>query len=121
MRTAKLVRHTEFTTIDRKELRRKLDEIRRTGVSVSVNEMFIGSAGVSAPIYGIDGNVIAAIAIGAPTDRFAGEADKLRDIVLDVSKRASGAQVSDTFRSGASDDSQSASNRAAKVGGLALS
>ena len=55
MRTAKLMRHTEFTTIDRKELRRKLDEIRRTGVSVSVNEMFIGSAGVSAPIYGIDG------------------------------------------------------------------
>ena len=52
--------------------------------------MFVGSAAISSPIYGVDGEVVAAMAIGAPADRFTGEVDRLREIIVDVAKRASG-------------------------------
>lgn len=93
VRTVKLVRHTEFTTTDRSELRSKIEETRRTGISISISEMFVGSAAISSPIYGADGQVTAALAIGAPADRFVGKVDSLREIILDVAKRASGVQV----------------------------
>ena len=91
--TVKFVRRTEHTLTDRKELRRKLEDIRRTGLSTSVSEMFEGSAGISAPIYGIDGKVIAALAIGAPADRFESELPHLRSVLLDVAARVSGVQA----------------------------
>lgn len=93
VRSGRLVRHTEFTTTDRSSLRSKLEEIRRTGISLSISEMFVGSAAISAPLYGADGQVAAAIAIGAPADRFVDQVDTFRDIILDVAKRASGVQV----------------------------
>lgn len=92
-RTVKLVRRTAHTTTDRKELRKKLDDIRRTGYSTSVSEMFVGSAAISAPIYGSEGKVVAAIAIGAPADRFEAELPHLREVIKDISVRASGSQA----------------------------
>jgi DNA-binding IclR family transcriptional regulator len=90
LRTVKLVRRTENTLTDRKELRRKLEEIRRTELSTSVSEMFEGSAAISAPIYGSEGKVIAALAIGAPADRFDSELPQLRELIVEIAKRVSG-------------------------------
>ena len=50
-------------------LRASLEEIRRTGVCVSLDEMVRGAAGVAAPIFDRDGRVAGACAIGGPTDR----------------------------------------------------
>ena len=91
IRTVKLVRRTENTLTDRKELRKKLEEIRRTGLSTSVSEMFEGSAAIAAPIYGSEGKVIAAIAIGAPADRFDLELPHLRELISEIATRVSGA------------------------------
>ncbi len=92
LRSAKLVRQTPETMTDRKELLKEFDRIRRTGVAASVNQLFEGSAGLSAPIYGAEGQVIAAIAIGAPAERFESEQTKLREIILDVARKLSGEQ-----------------------------
>jgi DNA-binding IclR family transcriptional regulator len=91
LKTVKLVRQTENTLTDRKELRKKLEEIRRTGLSTSVSEMFKGSAAISAPIYGSEGKVIAALAIGAPADRFDSELPHLRELISEIAQRVSGA------------------------------
>lgn len=92
LRSTKLARLTPHTLTDRKELVKELERIRRTGFATSVNQLFEGSAAISAPIFGGDGQVIAAIAIGAPADRFESEQSKLRQIILDVAGRLSGGQ-----------------------------
>jgi IclR family transcriptional regulator, acetate operon repressor len=92
LRSTKLVRKTPDTLTDRKELLKELERIRNTGVAVSVNQLFEGSAGIAAPVYAADGQVIAAIAIGAPAERFESEQPKLREIILDVARRLSGEQ-----------------------------
>jgi DNA-binding IclR family transcriptional regulator len=93
LRTVKLVRQTEYTVTDKKELRKKLDEIQRTGLATSVSEMFPGSAALAAPIYGSEGKVVAAIAVGAPADRFESELPYLRNVISDIATRVSGAQL----------------------------
>lgn len=92
-RTVKFERRTPRTLTDRKELRRELERIRETGVSTSLGEMFEGSAAIAAPIYGTEGKVIAALAIGAPANRFEAELPRLREVLLDVAARVSGAQL----------------------------
>jgi IclR family transcriptional regulator, acetate operon repressor len=92
LRSTKLARLTPATLTDRKELLKELERIRRTGVASSVNQLFEGSAGISAPIYAAEGQVIAAIAIGAPAERFESEQPKLREIIVDVARRLSGDQ-----------------------------
>ena len=92
-RTVKLVRRTAHTLTDRKELRSKLEQIRQTGLATSQGELFEGSAAIAAPIYCSEGEVIAAIAIGAPTDRFESQLPHLREVLLDVAARISGAQA----------------------------
>jgi DNA-binding IclR family transcriptional regulator len=92
LRSTKLVRQTPGTLTDRKELLKELERIRRTGFASSVNQLFEGSAALSAPIYAAEGQVIAAIAIGAPAERFEAEEPKLREIILDVARKLSGEQ-----------------------------
>ena len=92
LRSAKLVRRTQFTLTDRKELRKDLERIRQTGMATSVGQLFEGSAAIAAPIFGGNGQVIAAIAIGAPAERFESELPKLREVILDVAARLSGEQ-----------------------------
>ncbi|MFL6602449.1 MAG: IclR family transcriptional regulator [Steroidobacteraceae bacterium] len=92
LRSTKLVRQTPETLTDRKELLKELERIRRTGFASSVNQLFEGSAGISAPIFAAGGQVIAAIAIGAPAERFEAELPNLREIIVDVARRLSGEQ-----------------------------
>ena len=93
-RSVKFERRTAHTLTDRKQLARELEQIRQTGVSTSLSEMFEGSAAIAAPIHGSGGDVIAALAIGAPSARFEAELPRLREVLLDVAARVSGAQIS---------------------------
>ena len=94
-RTVQFVRQTAHTLTDRRALRAALEEIRHTGLSTSLGEMFEGSAAISAPIHGSEGEVIAAIAIGAPADRFEAKLPELREVLLDVAARISGKRIAD--------------------------
>jgi IclR family acetate operon transcriptional repressor len=89
LRTVKLERHTPQTMVNKKALREELENIVNTGLSVSRGELLPDSAGLSSPIFGPNGDVIAAMAIGAPLERFDRERPRLEQQMLLVAQRAS--------------------------------
>jgi IclR family acetate operon transcriptional repressor len=91
LRTIALKPMTPHTVTDRDVLRRQIEEIRRTGISVSQGEVIRGAAGVAAPVFNADGSVAAALLIGAPADRFEQELPALRRLIHEVAARASSA------------------------------
>ena len=52
--------------------------------------MFPESAAISAPVFGADGTIAAAIAVGGPTERLQPRIAELRPIIADIATRASG-------------------------------
>ncbi|MGF6702082.1 DNA-binding IclR family transcriptional regulator [Paraburkholderia sp. MM5496-R1] len=89
MKTVKLERRTPQTIATKKALRDELDHILESGLSVSRGELLPDSAGVSSPVFGPNGNVIAAMAIGAPLERFDRERHRLEENMIRVAQRAS--------------------------------
>lgn len=69
LRALPLKRYTDQTVTSLAALRAALEEVRRTGVCVNLDELAVGAAGIAAPIFDRDGRVAAACAIGGPTDR----------------------------------------------------
>lgn len=90
LRTVKLEKRTPDTLISKKRLREELSHVLEDGISVSKGEWVPESAGLSVPIYGPDGVVIAAMAIGTIMERFEGIAPHVTEALLDISRRASG-------------------------------
>ena len=80
-----LVRYTERTVATLTALRGSLDEVRRTGVCINVEEIVPGACGIAAPIFDHRGAVLAACAIGGPTDRVR---PRLRELAADVKATA---------------------------------
>ena len=89
MKTVKFERRTPQTIVTKKALRDELDRILASGLSVSRGELLPDSAGVSSPVFGPNGNVIAAMAIGAPLERFDRERPHLEQNIMKVAQRAS--------------------------------
>lgn len=90
LRTTRLEARTPRTISTRKALVDELHKILTTRISTSVGEMFPEAGAIAAPIFGADGKVIAAIAIGAPAERIQPRLAALRPIITDVAARASG-------------------------------
>lgn len=61
---------TAETITDRAELERALAETAQTGVARSRGERQHGAGSVAAPVFAADGNVIGAISVCGPIDRF---------------------------------------------------
>lgn len=93
LRTVPLEKRTPDTVSTKKALREELARIRETGISVSKGELVPESAGIAVPVRAPDGQVIAAMAIGAPVERFNKRFDELQSVLLDVSRRASGSII----------------------------
>ena len=90
LRNTKIAAYTPYTVSSRKALRDELENIRKTRISVSMGETFPESGAIAAPIFGADGKLIAAIAIGAPVSRLEPRLDELRPIITEIAGRASG-------------------------------
>jgi DNA-binding IclR family transcriptional regulator len=90
LRNTKIAAYTPYTVSSRKALRDELENIRKTRISVSMGETFPESGAIAAPIFGADGKLIAAIAIGAPVSRLEPRLDELRPIIAEIAGRASG-------------------------------
>lgn len=86
----KLEARTSRTISTQKGLREELDRVRKTHISISIGEMFPEAAAISAPVFGADGTIAAAIAVGGPTERLHPRIAELRPIIADVAARASG-------------------------------
>jgi DNA-binding IclR family transcriptional regulator len=69
LRALTLIRHTERTVTSVASLRAALEEIRRAGACVSLDELVRGASGVSAPIFDGDGRLVGACTIAGPTER----------------------------------------------------
>jgi DNA-binding IclR family transcriptional regulator len=80
---------TKATLTDRSRLRTRLEEIRRAGVVVNVDEFIMGASGVAAPVLDRHGAARAACAVIGPTPRLLAHRDALARTV-----RAAGEKVS---------------------------
>ena len=69
LRALPLTRHTDRTLTSVAALRAALEEVRRAGVAVSIDELVRGASGVAAPVFDRTGQVAGACTIGGPTDR----------------------------------------------------
>ena len=87
-----------ITDIDR--LKAEYKDIRKNGVSISVEESSLGSIGIAAPVFGHDGKVCASICVGTPTVRLTAEK---RDLIIEhvtQCARSLSAQMLDQAREG---------------------
>lgn len=69
LESVELERLTEHTITDPSDLEEMLVGIRQTGVSMTLGDYSPDVAGFSAPIFGANGEMVAALAIGAPVSR----------------------------------------------------
>lgn len=81
---------TAHTVTDREMLRAQLAEVRRTQCWISMGELDPDGGAIFSPIFGPKGGVVAAIGVALPLARMRGRETVLRDIVIDVARRASG-------------------------------
>ncbi|HVY86787.1 MAG TPA: IclR family transcriptional regulator [Caulobacterales bacterium] len=90
LKSAKLAAFTSRTTTDAKKLAAQLEEVRRDGYWLSIGESIEDSAAIAAPVFGPNGEILAALTIGAPSDRMQTNVDALRAAVTEVAAHASG-------------------------------
>ena len=64
-----LPRLTENTITNPEELKKELETVRQNGYAVDREETEIGICCVGAPIFGVDGRVVAAISVSGPSSR----------------------------------------------------
>jgi DNA-binding IclR family transcriptional regulator len=89
LKTTRLKALTPKTPVSRAVLRRELDEIRSTGLSVSVDEIAQGAAGMAAPIFDRHGQVVAGLVLGAPSQRVLAEQPRLAALVIESARELS--------------------------------
>ena len=85
-----LDRVTPHTITDRQELAGQLDEIRRAGVARTHEELEVGLDALAAPVFGSDGEVVAALDVSGPSHRLRDrpDLDRLaREGAADLSRR----------------------------------
>ncbi|WP_298374061.1 IclR family transcriptional regulator [Azospirillum sp.] len=68
-----LLRLTERTTVDPDDLRRQLATINRQGYAITQGEVETGYVSICAPVFGADGQMVAAINVASPQDRMASD------------------------------------------------
>ena len=86
LKTTRLKAFTPQTPVTRGALRRELDEIRRAGLSVSVDEIAEGAAGLAAPVFDRHGDVVAGLVLGALSQRVRAEQPRLAALVMDSAR-----------------------------------
>jgi DNA-binding IclR family transcriptional regulator len=64
-----LARYTDHTTTSRRALREELDDVRRQGYALAVDELELGLTAAAAPIRSAHGDIIASMSISGPTFR----------------------------------------------------
>jgi len=85
-----LERLTSHTVTRRADLVAQLEETRRTGVARTHEELELGLDAVAAPVFGVDGEVLAALDVSGPSHRLRGLPDLDRvtgEAAADLSNR----------------------------------
>jgi len=85
-----LDRVTPGTITGRAELEAQLEEARQTGVARTHEELEVGLDAIAAPVFGVDGEVVAALDVSGPSHRLRNRPDLGRltlDGAADLSRR----------------------------------
>jgi DNA-binding IclR family transcriptional regulator len=85
-----LDRVTPHTITDRAELEAQLEEVRRTGVARTHEELEVGLDAIAAPVFGAEGEVVAALDVSGPSHRLRDRTDLdrlTREGAADLSRR----------------------------------
>jgi DNA-binding IclR family transcriptional regulator len=90
LKSLSLARHTDRTVTSLPALRASLDEIRRAGVCMTIDELVPGASGIASPVFDRYGRVAGAFAIGGPTDRVR---PRLRTLATEVKATARAVSV----------------------------
>jgi DNA-binding IclR family transcriptional regulator len=90
LKTAKLTPLTARTNTDPEVLRRQLAQAREQGYWMSSGESVQDSAAIAAPVFGPDGQIMAALSLGAPSDRLETHRSAYMRALRDAAARASG-------------------------------
>jgi IclR family acetate operon transcriptional repressor len=85
LKALSLSRHTERTVTSLPALRASLEQVRKSGVCVTIDELVPGASGIAAPVFDRHGRVAGACAVGGPTDRVR---PRLRALATDVKAAA---------------------------------
>ncbi|WP_253258558.1 IclR family transcriptional regulator [Pseudonocardia sp. N23] len=85
-----LGRFTDHTVVDIDVLTAQLADVRDAGFAASFEERDAGAASISAPVFGLSGELVAALGIGAPLQRLNPvDVDRLAPVVVDAAADAS--------------------------------
>ncbi len=84
---ANMERRADKTITTPAALRQRLDEIRRQGYSVHIEERIVGASGAAAPVCGPGGKIFAAINIATVTCRFLQTREQISAAVIDGAER----------------------------------
>ncbi|NLY68114.1 MAG: IclR family transcriptional regulator [Tissierellia bacterium] len=68
-----LTKYTEHTIVNKEDLYMELEEIRKNGYGFDNEERELGVSCIGAPVFDLNGDVIACITISGPTSRFTEE------------------------------------------------
>lgn len=85
-----LERVTSKTVTDTRQLERELDAARRSGIARTHEELEMGLDAVAAPVFGADGQIVAALDVSGPSFRLRGRDDLERltaDAAAELSSR----------------------------------
>jgi IclR family KDG regulon transcriptional repressor len=88
-----LMRYTEHTITDPRQLLAELSQVRRQGYAISSGELEEGIEAVAAPVFDHLNSVVAAVSIGGPSERCQPRRDELIAAVT-----RSGQQISQALR-----------------------
>ncbi|ADP19961.1 MULTISPECIES: IclR family transcriptional regulator [Achromobacter] len=89
LKTAKFKPLTSKPLPERAAFEAELNEIRASGIAVSIGEAVAGAAGIAAPVVKADGSATYAFMIAAPIDRLVESMPALRELLLEVAADAS--------------------------------
>lgn len=82
-----LHRFTPYTITDTERLTQRLAQIREQGYVITCQEVYIGSLGIAAPVFGKNGNVIGSVSLSGPMERISEERKQaIRDELIRTAK-----------------------------------
>ncbi len=83
-----LKQFTPYTITDPEKLKLRLAEIRKQGYVITRQEVYIGSLGIAAPVFGKNGQVIGSVSLSGPMQRITRKRkDAIRDELIRTAKK----------------------------------
>lgn len=96
-----LERLTPNTVTDPAALRRELAAVLRNGWASTIDELELGLTGVAVPVYGVDGQVVAALGVSGPNTRLEDRVDEIGRKLDERAQQLSGLLRRGTHKRGA--------------------